>query len=186
MLRFVTMDNIQEYIPAHNLLTKYGGSDTWEFVYEVERKNMLGLLEQAESQIGARSDDLAKGSPHDEAVSEVSEGVGWSQDESVKQVRFSSNVPPTRQSRYGSDDEESFGNNVSGSDQSLLKKGSATALGFRRRQVTRLMSLQEQGSHDKEPEVEATGRETRSLNGSILSTAELDSSTVAVGDVILR
>lgn len=83
---------------------------------------------------------------------------------SACQVRFSSNLPPTRQSRFGPEDEEDQQKMVSPENQQLLR-GSAASHGFRsihtlllcvpvhtlanvnshycrRRQIHRLMSLQ--------------------------------------------
>jgi len=73
-----------------------------------------------------------------------------------KQVRFSSGLPPTRQSRYGPEDGEEgpeFSSlptlHQQNPDQSVLRKGSASSTGFRRRQVSRLMSLQEPVGHSE-------------------------------------
>lgn len=201
-LRFVSNDNIQEYIPAHNLLAKFGGLDTWEYVYEVERENLLKLLQQVNERTGAQPEarqpeagvDNMTALPEEEALAVSDDAVkydsdgdtGWSQEEvgadgSVKQVRFSSNTPPSRQSRYGNDEEDSYGS-IGGSDQSLLKKGSATSLGFRRRQVTRLMSLQESPQEPKEPRERNGSLPAGSLERQYESTGP----GVAVGDVILR
>lgn len=190
----MTSETVQKYIPAHNLLTKFGGLDTWEYVYEVERADMLKLIQEAEERKGAQSesgDDDTTGLPQEEASAVSDDAVkydsdgAWSQEDvgaegNVKQVRFSSTSPPSRQSRYGGDEEENY-SSIGGSDQSLLKKGSATSLGFRRRQVTRLMSLQE-SPQEKEP---------RERNGSLpaLGLEQQFESTepeVSVGDVILR
>lgn len=192
----MTGETIQQYIPAHNLLTKFGGLDTWDYVYEVEREAMLKLLQEAEERKGAQSEsgeDDTTELPQEEALavsddavkydSEGASGTGLSQEEegNVKQVRFSSTSPPSRQSRFGGDEEDSYCS-VGGSDQSLLKKGSATSLGFRRRQVTRLMTLQE-SSQEKEP------RESNGSLPAVLGMEQQLESTepgVSVGDVILR
>jgi hypothetical protein len=185
----VTRETIQEYIPAHNLLTKYGGQDTWEYVYEVERESMLKLLREAEERQGAQPESTGEDKidlPHDEArpVNDdaISEGAYDSQEDSgvegnVKQVRFSPSSPPSRQSRYGGDEEDVY-SSIVGSDQSLLK-GSATSHSFRRRQVTRLMSLQES------PEKEELKERNRSALG-IDRQFEAVEPGVSVGNIILR
>lgn len=48
----------------------------------------------------------------------------------VCQVRFSSNLPPTRQTRFGPEDEEEQQRMVSTENQQLLR-GSAASQGFR-------------------------------------------------------
>ena len=104
--------------------------------------------------------------------------AGWSQDEaadgSTKQVRFSPSIPPSRQSRYGPDDDESFVS-IGGPDQSLLKTGSMSSV--RRRQVSRLMSLQETPR-----EMESIGAQRNGSVPNLESTME----TVSVGDILLR
>ena len=206
----MTNGTIQEYIPAHNLLTRFGGLDTWEYDYAVERENMLALLRQADSNrlrtgaSGAATSGPGGVTEEDDKMADLPQVTpmrgdgdaayesGLSQEElnseaSVKQVRFSNSLPPSSQSRFGDvngEDENISYNSLGGPDQSLLKKGSATSLGFRRRQVTRLMSLQE-----SPPPRAEQGRE-RQRNGSLpannLEQEFSDASGVAVGDVILR
>lgn len=110
--------------------------------------------------------------------------TGWNQSQDgsesgVKQVRFSANMPSTRQSRFGTDEENSI-SSVSSVDQSVLRKGSATSAGFRRRQVTRLMSLQDSSPREKE----------RERHGSLPVIPNVDrqfeGGVVTVGDVIIR
>lgn len=194
----MTNDTIQEYIPAHNLLTKFGGLDTWEFVYEVENEEMLKLIRESE-RTGAReiAEDSMKELPQEAPLAASSDTIkydsdgacdtAWSQedmgaDENVKQVRFSANTPPSRQSRHGGDEEDAY-SSIGGSDHSLLKKGSATSLGYRRRQVTRLMSLQENPREKEVPMRERNGSlPTESLEREFESTGP----GVAVGDIVLR
>ncbi len=95
-------------------------------------------------------------------------------------MSFSGGLPPTRQSRYGDDEEV---RSVS-PDQRLLQGGSGRS--FRRRQVSRLMSLQE----NKKPSL-LDNAESASLNGSlpVLRRYSADPGTVGVttiGDVMLR
>ncbi len=45
--RFVTKDNISDYIPTDQLLVKFGGEDTWEFDYQVERDRLFELAMSA-------------------------------------------------------------------------------------------------------------------------------------------
>ncbi len=141
--RFVTTDSITEYIPVDNLLTKFGGNDPWEFDFDVEKKAMLKLLREAtrdsNRQIANRDEiELSETEEfHDEESDENGRG-------SSKQVRFSSGLPPTRQSRFGPENgEEGVEFSSLPPDQSVLRRGSASSTGFRRRQVSRLMSLQE-------------------------------------------
>ena len=56
------------------------------------------------------------------------------------QVRFSSNLPPTRQSRFGPNDGERV--QFHSPNNATLAKGSVAETGFRRRQVSKLMNLQ--------------------------------------------
>lgn len=106
--------------------------------------------------------------------------AGWGQDEaldgSMKQVRFSPSMPPSRQSRYGPDDDEYT--SIGGSDQSLLT-GSTSS--FRRRQVSRLMSLQETPR-----EMESVGSQRNDSVSNLESVVEALVEAVAVGDVLLR
>ena len=51
--RFVTNDNIGEYIPKDQLLVKFGGTDTWEFDYQAEKER---LFELAQSALGKEGD----------------------------------------------------------------------------------------------------------------------------------
>lgn len=189
-------ETIQDYIPAHNLLTKFGGLDTWEYVYEVERENLLKLLQQVTGRTGAQpelAEDSMKDLPQEEPLAASNNGAKYdsegtfdtgeiSPDGSVKQVRFSSNTPPSRQSRFGGDEDDTY-SSLGGSDHSLLKKGSATALGYRRRQVTRLMSLQESPREKELPQKERNGSLPA---GSLDRQFEATGPGVAVGDVILR
>jgi len=52
LCRFVTKDNIGEYIPSEQRLVKFGGTDTWEFDYQVERDRMYKLAMEAVSNDG--------------------------------------------------------------------------------------------------------------------------------------
>ena len=123
LFRFVSRENFQNYIPPDELLTKFGGNNTWQFDYETERDVMLSYVKKV----------------LDEDASEVSEGGAVSG--GGKHVRFSSGLPPTRQSRFGADNEGTDLQTAS-LDRRMLQKGSAAGNGFRRRQVSRLMSLQ--------------------------------------------
>ena len=155
---------------------------------------MLKQIREAEERKGAEpetSEEDTVDSTQEEALA-VSDGAvkyggedGWSHANrgvggNVKQVRFSSTSPPSRQSRYGGDEEDAYSSLGGGNDQSLLKKGSATSQGFRRRQVTRLMSLQE--SPEKEPKERNGSLPVLGLNREFESTEP----GVPVGDIILR
>ena len=146
---------------------------------------------QGETQSGAGSEDDTP--PEEEMLSlegPVQNGSGAyyngahdaeGAEGNLKQVRFSSSIPPSRQSQYGAEDEEnSFGG---GQDQAVLRKGSATSTGFRRRQVTRLMSLQED-PRDKTPSLERERNGSLPIN--ILERPGTSGGVVTVGDVTVR
>lgn len=190
------MENIRDYIPANNLLTKFGGNDPWEFVYEVEKANMLKMmrevLDETQSEAGSEEggSDEVKDIPGEEGLEvggEESQEEELGSEGSVKQVRFSSNMPPVRNSRYADDEENVYNTPPAGSAQSVLRKGSATSSGFRKRQVTRLMSLQED-TREKEGVERISSRERgASLPvGSLQRQFESMEGGVAVGDVLLR
>ena len=177
--RFVTTDTIVDYIPVDNLLVKFGGNDPWEFDFDVEKKEMLKQLRNAckdtNKQLANVDVELSDAEEfHDE---ESDEG----EKQASKQVRFSSGLPPTRQSRYGPEDVEEgpeFSSLPSlrhqNPDQSVLRKGSASSTGFRRRQVHRLMSLQEPIGHSE-------------ANGAVSSSRQSASDkTFVVGRVQIR
>ena len=54
-------------------------------------------------------------------------------------MRFAGGQPPSRQSRYGNDEDS----DISKYKDKALLKGSSISAGYRRRQVNRLMSLQQ-------------------------------------------
>ena len=60
----------------------------------------------------------------------------------VMQVRFAPGLPPTHQSRYGSEEEESLYRPRSPKEAQLLR-GSAVSPNYRRRQVNRLINMQQ-------------------------------------------
>ena len=180
--RFVTTETICEYIPSDNLLVKFGGSDPWEFDYDVEKKVMLKLMRDncKDSDKQLVNWDEVELSDTEEFHEEESDEGDRQASTNGKQVRFSSGLPPTRQSRYGPEDGEE-GMEYSSlpslrHDQSVLRKGSASSSGFRRRQVSRLMSLQEP-SHGHTADREA--------NGSVPGNRQTDK-PLLVGGVQLR
>ena len=175
-------------------------------MYEVEREVMLRQIREVEDESQSRAgsetgDEDVKELPEDDEVEEsmvsydqsngASYNAEWDQEEtpesasSTKQVRFSTNIPPSRQSRYGTEEEASINSLRSSAEQSMLKKGTASSSGFRRRQVTRLMNSQE---NPREKEGGGGGRE-RERNGVISS---LDRSTdppgvmATIGDILVR
>lgn len=145
----MTTETISEYIPADNLLVRFGGTDPWEFDFDVEKKVMLKLLRDAckdgdRKLVNWDEVELSEDEAFHDEDSDEGERYPLS---NGKQVRFSSGLPPTRQSRYGPENGEEgieFSSlpNIR-QDQSMLRKGSASSSGFRKRQVSRLMSLQE-------------------------------------------
>ena len=185
--RFVTTENFQEYVTANNLLTKFGGNDPWVFNYDTEKAAMTDLYQR--SVMIAERDERPAGEADNVIMSEeavedvdqspvdVNEPVGVSRDNS-KQVRFSSGLPPTRQSRFGPDDcgsDTVYGSSQS-PDQAKLRRGSAPNFGFRRRQVSRLINLQEP------PQSRWLPRET---NGELpISQQSFDNATVVGGALL--
>lgn len=205
--RFVTPENIQDYIPADNLLKKFGGNDPWEYVYEVEKKIMLKQIREVAGETQPKAtpavtnhdhwsddDDMRDILEEDETEDQDGDSGDGAQsvpsigpeEESLKQVRFSSGLPPSRQSRYGADDEEFYSISVASPEQASLKKGSATASGFRRRQVTKLMSLQES------PRGGIPATRDKEMNGSLpvsrspRRSVDMAEGVTTVGDVLLR
>lgn len=176
-----------------NLLAKFGGNDPWEFNYEVEREIMLEMIRKIPKNTQSQSavEKLVEGSDdglsEEEALADEEEEDRISGDDDVsrstsssKQVRFSSGLPPSRQSRFGPEEDEEASSMYSmppHTDQTVLRRGSATTSGFRRRQVSRLMSLQETPQ----------GRlPMKAMNGSVpVSRHSLDKTKV-VGGVVLR
>ena len=179
------METLQEYIPADNLLKKFGGDDQWEFDYDVEKVEMLRLLREHgitdENEMKDIPDEVEENSYIQGAVETGGASGGQASEGSLKQVRFSSGLPPTRQSRYGNDDKDPYAS-LSNSEQSILNKGSAISSGFRRRQVSRLMSLQETPQEKGLFEVS----ESLPVGSPRRHSVPLEVESMAVGDVMLR
>ncbi len=174
---------------------RYGGTDPWEFDHEVEKEEMLRMIRevQGETQLGAPPEDDTMDIPGQEtglegpgsngSAAHHNGANGTMDDGSLKHVRFSSSIPPSRQSRYGTESEQNSFSSTGSPDQAALKKGSVTTTGFRRRQVTRLMSLQEE-PRDSSPALERNG----SLPINILERPGTagGGGVVTVGDVTVR
>ncbi len=97
-------------------------------------------------------------------------------------MSFSGGLPPSRQSRYGDDEEV----RPVSPDQRILQGGSGR--GFRRRQVSRLMSLQD---NKKFSPLDDSAESVIASNGSlpILRRHSADPgamSVATIGDVMLR
>ena len=197
--RFVNKETLPEYIPPDQLLAKFGGNDTWEFDYVVEKERMYNLALSANSKQDEKEtnddlfqDDLLEEEEGESIQSKQAEG------ERGRQVRFSAGLPPTRQSRFGPDDDVLETRSTS-PEQQLLQKGSATSRGFRRRQVSRLMSLQDNKGQRSGTGIQRTvslmedeGEEPGTMNGGSPSIRRhsadpsLRSSVATLGSVMLR
>ncbi|MCG8625224.1 MAG: hypothetical protein MJE68_24905, partial [Proteobacteria bacterium] len=129
----MTNENIQEYISPEHLLTKYGGYDQWQFNFEVEHEKMMQLIDSYHDVAADDGDDPQdEGLGDDDRLTPVAEeeddeemiGGGGGRRErgggGRKQVRFSSGLPPTRQSRFGRQDEDDIPRSVSPDQQVYL------------------------------------------------------------------
>lgn len=198
MSRFVTKETIQDYISSDQLLEKFGGTDTWEFDYVVEKERIKNLALSADcTRVKAEVTNNDELFPED-TIEDKSESFPGEQSvqQGGRQVRFSGGLPPTRQSRFGHDDEVVKTRPIS-PQQQVLQAGSATSHGFRRRQVSRLMSLQETKDHKSKVEhskslmdedEEEYSSVTRSLPSqqSHMVDPSPDDSVATIGVVMLR
>ena len=188
-----------EYIPPDQLLVKFGGNDTWEFDYAVEKERLHNLALSAFNKKKEKetNDDLFQDDILEEEEGESIQSQ-QAEEERGRQVRFSAGLPPTRQSRFGHDDDILEARSTS-PEQQLLQKGSATSRGFRRRQVSRLMSLQESkdrrsgtGIQRAVTLMEDEGEEPGAMNGTPPSIRRhsadpsLSGSVATLGSVMLR
>lgn len=157
---------------------KFGGTNPWQFDFEAERDLFQSYIKKV------LGDDFnTPKSSHSQALEANHDEFPSSGKAGGKQVRFSSGLPPTRQSRFGSDNEGRSLQTAS-LDRKMLQKGSASGNGFRRRQVSRLMSLQH-GSHE-------SGQTKDSVENGSVPTARRQSEPVTssnvttIGDIMLR
>ena len=96
-------------------------------------------------------------------------------------MRFAAGLPPTRQSRFGGEEEESVYRPCSPKEAQLLR-GSAISPNYRRRQVNRLMNMQQSSvdswtsSSSPQQSLESTG----SLSSSLERGGEEDTDGVSM------
>lgn len=126
-IKFVTKSDITDYVSPSQLMVQFGGDDPYVYDFDSEYETLRSECEEVWER-----DPLT--SYEDE------------EEESLKQVRFAPHQPPSRQSRYGSEEEDCDRRQ---SLDNQLMKGSAISPGYRRRQVHRLISSQVQQPHDR-------------------------------------
>lgn len=175
-VKFVTTENITEFIPPEVLLKKFGGENSWEYDFDVERAPMMVEMEPVWTE-----EWYASGLPSD-----LVDGEGGGGNGGKKQVHFSAGLPPTRQSRYGTDEDEQTSASAAHSPkQRVLAKGTAGASGFRRRQVSKLMSLQSQTSGLPRQRSLGNGELNGGPGTSLRRLSEPINATNNVGDLIV-
>jgi hypothetical protein len=122
-IKFVTKSDITDYISASQLLTQFGGEDDWTYDPEEYKREMRDQVES----IWAK------------------DPLGIPPQDNSRQVRFAPGQSPTHQSRYGTDEDNSYYTRRHTIEPQLLR-GTAASPGYRRRQVNKLITTQKSHS----------------------------------------
>lgn len=140
-IKFVTKSDITDYISPSQLLTMFGGVDDWTFDAVTFKEELRKEHDSVwlRDPLGVSPDE---GIEVEEEEEEDGEGEGLKEsDPGPRQVRFASGQSPTRQSRYGTDeDAEYYSQRSTSSLEPQLLRGTASSPGYRRRQVTKLIN----------------------------------------------